>query len=107
MTTPRGFDEIRNFFSSYFHEDWAQEAEDPAQIISLFLAQEWKSEELRALAAQIRRFVDRHPDDQELERALFAELGSYYQPSADKVSPRKWLQEVASTLDAAATQTRS
>ncbi len=102
MTTPGDFDEIKNFFSSYFHEDWPEEAKDPAQVISLYLAQGWNAEDLRLLAEEIRRYINSHTDDEQLEHALFSELGSYYQPSADKVSARVWLQGVASTLDQAA-----
>jgi hypothetical protein len=102
MTASRSFDELKSFFSSYFHEDWPQEARDPAQVISLYLNEKWTAEELRILVAQMHRFIDTHPDDEELERALFVELGSYYQPSADKISARAWLQDVASTLAAAA-----
>lgn len=98
MTTSGDYDEIKDFFSSYFHEDWPDEAKDPAQVISLCLAQGWGAEHLRGLAEQIRRFMDSHMDDEELEHALFSELGCYYQPSADKVSARVWLQDVASTL---------
>lgn len=107
MTTSRDFDELKNFFSSYFHEDWPEEAKDPAQVISCYLAQRCEAEDLRGLAAQIRRFINRFPDDNELERALFVELGSYYRPSADEVSPRMWLQEIASTFDAVAAKRES
>jgi CdiI immunity protein len=102
MTASRGFEELQNFFSSYFHQDWPEEAKDPAQVISLYLNEGGNADELRGLVEQINRFIDTHPDDEELERALFAELGSYYRPSADKVSPRAWLQDLATTLAAAA-----
>jgi len=102
MTAPGDFEDLKNFFSSYFHEDWPEEAQDPAQIISLYLAEGWNAEDLLNLAGEIRRFADSHPDDKELEHALFSELGSYYSPSADKISARTWLLDVASTLEEAA-----
>jgi hypothetical protein len=107
MTTFGNFDQIEDFFSAYFHQDWPEEAKDPAQVISLYLAQRPGAEVLRGLAQQIRRFMDSYTDDDELEHALFSELGCYYQPSADKVSARAWLQDVACTLAAAAKSTES
>lgn len=107
MTTFGDFDQIKNFFSAYFHQDWPEEAEDPAQVISLYLAERPGAEELRGLAKQIRSLVDSYTDDDELEHALLSELGCYYLPSADKVSARAWLQDVACTLEAAAEHTES
>lgn len=106
MTASDGFEEAKNFFSSYFHEDWPEEARDPAEVIALFLGQGWSSEYLRRLASEIQQFAASHENDAELEQALFAELGSYYLPSADNISARTWLQGVASTLEKAAESTR-
>jgi hypothetical protein len=107
MTTSGDYDEARNFFSSYFNEDWPDEAAEPAQIISLYLAEGWSAEELRRLSGEIRHFINCHADDGDLEHALFSELGSYYQPSADKIPARTWLQDLASTLEEAAERAAS
>jgi CdiI immunity protein len=102
MTASGSFEEAKNFFSSYFHEDWPEDAQDPAQVISIFLRQGCSAEYLRRLAHEIRQFAARHADDDELEQAFFSELGSYYLPSADNISARIWLQGIASTLEKAA-----
>lgn len=107
MRTLGDFNELKNFFSSYFHQDWPEDAKDPMEVISVALAQGWTPEELRVLTEQIRRFIHDHQNDEELEDAVFSELGAYYQPSADKVSARKWLEDVASTLTAAAEASES
>jgi hypothetical protein len=96
--TARNFDELKDFFSGYFHEDWVLEAEVPDQIISSYLACGRSSKDLRELAGQMLRFADAYSDDVALEQALFSELGCYYLPSVDKISAREWLQHVASIL---------
>lgn len=107
MTTLNNFDDIKNFFSSYFHEDWPLEAQETAQIISLYLAQGGSAKELHGQAEQLMHFIDMYKNDEELERALFSELGCYYQPSADNISARLWLQAIVSSLQAAADDGRA
>jgi hypothetical protein len=106
MKASGGFEDATNFFSSYFHQDWPEEARNPAQIISLFLSEGWTTGYLHQLAEEIRQFTAMHTDDGELERALFSELGSYYVPSADGITARAWLEDVASALETAANDTR-
>jgi len=100
MTTSSDFAEIKNFFASYFHEDWLVEANDTAQVVSRYLAEVWNAEERRGLSNQITRFIDIYANDVALEEALFSELGCYYQPSADGISARVWLQDIASRFGA-------
>jgi CdiI immunity protein len=102
MTSPEDIEDLRNFFSGYFHQDWPDEAADPAEVISLYLAEGWSAGELRRLVDEIRRFADSYTEDDELEHALFTELGSYYVPSADKIPARVWLHDLAATLTEAA-----
>lgn len=102
MTHTANFDELKNFCSSYFHEDWALEAEAPGDVVSHFLAESPTATELRTIAAQIRQFINIHPDDAGLEAALFASLGCYYQPSVDNLSARDWLEGIRSTMLSAA-----
>jgi hypothetical protein len=102
MTQTNKFEELKNFCSSYFHEDWALDAEDPGDVVSQFLAGSPKSSELRTIAAQILKFIDAHGDDASAETALFASLGCYYLPSADNLSARDWLEELRSTMLSAA-----
>lgn len=102
MTSAEDIEDLRNFFSGYFHQDWPDEAADPAEVISQYLAEGWSAEELYRLADEIRRFADGYTNDDELEHALYSELGSYYVPSADKIPARAWLQDLVATLTEAA-----
>jgi CdiI immunity protein len=102
MMSPEDIENLRNFFSSYFHQDWQDDAVGPAEVISLYLAEGWNAGELRRLADEIRRFADSHTNDDELEHALVSELGSYYMPRADKIPARAWLHDLAAVLTEAA-----
>jgi hypothetical protein len=64
----------------------------------MFLRVGWSAEELHALSRAIRAYAAHHKDDGDLERALFEELGCYYQPSAEGISSHAWLESVAATM---------
>jgi hypothetical protein len=96
------FSRLKTFCSSYFHEDWVLEAENPEQVVSSYLASGWSSAELNELAGEMRQFARSYPDDAALERALFSELGCYYMPSADHISAREWLEHITSRVLGAA-----
>lgn len=94
----KDFSMLRNFCSSYFHEDWGLEADDPDQVMSSYLEEGWDSAELRELAGQILQFAKSYTTDAALEEALLSELGCYYKPSADNISSREWLEQIALRL---------
>lgn len=93
---------LKDFFAGYFHEDWPAEAGSPSDVITIFLSAGRSAEELHTLSSAIRAYAEQHKDDGDLERALFEELGCYYQPSAEGVSPHAWLGSVAAMMRAAA-----
>ena len=95
-------EELKDFFAAYFHEDWTQDAASPSEVISAYLSAGPTPDELRNLGRAILRFADSGLDDARLELALVAELGCCYQPSADKVSARAWLKEIAASVLGAA-----
>jgi hypothetical protein len=51
-----------------------------------------------ALSKDILEYIDKYPDDTELGLKLFEELGCYYNPQTDGISPREWLKGVAKHL---------
>lgn len=102
--TRAGFDKARNFFSAYFHEDWAEEADTPEAVITGYLAEGWSSEEMHELASEIENLGELYVEDADLEEALFRELGCYYQPSADGMSAHAWLSALSRALTANAEQ---
>ena len=98
--------DIKNLFSGYFHEDWEVDAHEPSEVIANFLAEGCSAEELDGLSSNIRVFVGQYDNDADLEDALFRELGCYYQPSADGVSAKTWLEHVALELAGKSKQSR-
>jgi hypothetical protein len=88
----------KDFFSCYFHEDWAHEAESASEVVGLYLANRPDANELLSVARGIDDFILRWPDETAMERALSYELGCYYLPSAGGQSVREWLEGVALTL---------
>ena len=99
MKEPR-YAELFQFFAGEFHEDWPVEAATADEILDMFL--EAHPQNKRAhLADLIDAFTAAIPDDRELERALFEELGCYYVPREDARSTRNWLQHVSGRLRAA------
>jgi len=90
-------DELTNFFSSYFHEDWRCEAETTEQIVQIYLRTALPAEVAR-LRAAITAYAENEPDNEALEEKLLSELRCYYLPSADGLMAKDWLMGVADLL---------
>jgi hypothetical protein len=88
--------EIRNFFASHFHEDWAYEADNADQIVRNYAAEN-KIAHLTALSDALLYYID-GVEDRDLEELLFQELRCYYVPSRDGILARDWLKTVARLL---------
>lgn len=90
---------LTDFFRAYFHEDWPCEAETSTQVVQAYVNTASQSEVAR-LRAAIISFVEREQDNAVLEKKLMPELGCYYLPSADGLTARGWLLNVADLLAA-------
>ena len=90
---------LRDFFSAYFHEDWPCEADTPADVVSSYVSSAPPSE-VERLRGAIIRLVENEQEDAGLEKKLMPELGCYYLPSADGLTAKKWLLEVADLMNA-------
>lgn len=90
---------LLKFFSAYFHEDWPCEAGTPADVVNSYLRSAPRAE-VERLRGAIIRLVENEPEDADLEKQLMPELGCYYLPSADGLTAKKWLWEVADLMNA-------
>jgi hypothetical protein len=99
-------DGLFQFFAGTFHQDYVFDG-DPDGAISAFISQTRIPATLTRLADDLDAYADAWATDDGLEKALFAELGCYYVPSADGISPRAWLRHVASRLRVAASDAGS
>lgn len=97
----RNDSQLHQFFGAYFHEDWMLESPDPDSIITAYTTDFPNRSKLEQLAALIDEFVAAEPDDEQLDRALFVELGCYYDPRTSGLSAGDWLQHVAGMFRAA------
>jgi hypothetical protein len=89
---------LSQFFSGYFHEDWELEADDPSGIIDLYLSQQAAREQQIGVAADLDTLLSSDLSDEAVSKMLFQDLGCYYDPAADGLSARTWLQDVSRRL---------
>lgn len=88
---------VRDFLGAYFHEGWICEAPGAAAVVEQYVRTSSPSV-LRSLHDALITYVENSPDDAELSKNLFTELGCYYCPEAAGLSPRAWLLTVARSL---------
>jgi hypothetical protein len=98
MNPKRDYPALFQFFGAYFHEDFLLEAATAEEVISNYVRSRKGQPELHELSCGILDFIHDHPNDADLARALFEELGCYYSPGSLGLSPRKWLLDVAAKL---------
>jgi CdiI immunity protein len=97
MTSREQDERLSAFLGAYFHQDWELDARDPEGVVSQYLASS-RPEEAALLAQDVVEFAASHTDDERLDRALLDELGCYYNPNADGMTPREWLGTVSKAL---------
>lgn len=87
---------LLQLFSCYFHQDWPEEFDSPSAALDAFIESE--SEEYKSLAHQeIVTIINNGYRDDEILDCL-AELGCYYEPTADYSKPQDWLKSVEKKL---------
>ena len=90
----RQYRDLSNFIAVRFHQDWDLDAADADEVVAQFFADRPDPLYLRALAAQIRRFINEYGDDAGIEAALEETLWCSYEPSADGRPARAWLEDL-------------
>ncbi|MFC4728658.1 contact-dependent growth inhibition system immunity protein [Coralloluteibacterium thermophilus] len=87
---------LENFFSAYFHQDWTQEQDSPEGVVAYYVANE-SEDEVEGLREDIDRLRAEDLDEDALE-ALFLDYGCSYDPAADGMTRREWLDDLARQL---------
>jgi hypothetical protein len=90
-------DQITNFLSGYFHEDWEVEAETDADVVALLQRSGIPSLSVVALADELEAVATERESEASDEWLLKAH-GCYYQPSADGLSGSDWLRHLAALM---------
>ncbi len=77
--------------------DWTPENADAQSVVRFFIEQN-PPEFLKAVAEDIGELLALGMSEGELQEFLYAELGSYYMPTADGISYSDWLRSVRDLL---------
>jgi hypothetical protein len=88
---------MESLFGAYFHEDWTLDADDPDDIVKLYISSATTAQ-AKQMADDIKTYVESVPDDAELYDQLLKKLGCSYDPEADGINGRDWLLRVAAML---------
>lgn len=98
MITMEQMEKLRQFFGAYFHQDWHAEFGSPERALSAAIRHHDRTSDRQELSRSIVSFVGEHPDDKDLDAALWKELGCEYFPPGNGLSTRSWLLDVAAKL---------
>jgi CdiI immunity protein len=87
---------LEEFLGTYFHQDWREDSATATGVVERYVA-EWPSDEIRSAAKELQHLLTETPTEDRLADAT-RQLGSYYNPEADGLSYRDWLQKVYQLL---------
>lgn len=87
---------LENFFSAYFHQDWATEHATPEAVVAYYRDNELPEQVTRA-RAEAEALLGEPLDEPALGARIHA-LGSEYDPTRDGATWRGWLQRLAQHL---------
>ncbi len=91
------FPNLTQFFSSYFHQDWTEEANSPSEVVENYLNSE-PPESIASALAELNKVLEIPIAPADLETFILDELGCYYNPEADNQTVREWLELVQKSL---------
>jgi hypothetical protein len=94
---------LQQFFTCYFHQDWADESETWEGQVDLYFELESAAEDasaMRRLVATIREYADLHKGDPLLDDKLVRDLGAEVRPAAAMgITAEEWLRRVAQRIE--------
>lgn len=90
-------DQITNFLSGYFHEDWEVEAETDAEVVALFQRSGSSSCSIEELANELESAATKR-EKEASDEWLLKEHGCYYQPSFDGLKGSDWFRRLAALM---------
>jgi hypothetical protein len=90
-------DQITNFLSGYFHEDWEVEAGTDAEVVALFQRSGSSPSSIAALANELESAATKR-ENEASDEWLLKDHGCYYQPSFDGLSGSDWFRRLAALM---------
>jgi CdiI immunity protein len=91
------FPHLTQFFSSYFHQDWPLEANNPSEIVENYRTSE-SPESIESALAELEKLLEMPIAEPDLETFILEELGCYYNPEASNQTVKQWLHSVQQSL---------
>lgn len=91
------FPRLEQFFGCYFHQDWREEYASEGLAIKDFVYNDGP-EEARNTVEELNKLLSLHVAETELEKAMYAEFGCYFNPAHHGQSMTNWLRWVRDTL---------
>jgi len=88
---------LKDFFGTYFHQDWALDASSTEAVVTAH-ARTMPHDSIRILAQAVINYTCSVASDEELEEKLYTDLDCEYCPRADGLSARQWLIYVSEWL---------
>ena len=89
----RRFFHLQEFFLCYFHEDWNLDATTTAEVIHEYLACEDEAK-IAVVLAELDELLQTTVPEDELRSRMLREYSLSYDPKADGLTMRSWLQSL-------------
>jgi CdiI immunity protein len=89
-------DNLKYFLSAYLHQDWPDEYTSSAEALDSFCKNE-SAGRVSGLRADIEMLSKSNLDNEGVAATL-TELGSFFEPSGEKLSSQEWLGKIAKRL---------
>lgn len=90
------FQNLVQFFGSYFHQDWRLDDPDPHAVIERFLQMN-PVEDVVKVVSELDVLLERRPSEDDLRKMLVSEFLCYYLPDGNG-SIQLWLRQVRDQL---------
>lgn len=91
------YENLRQFFGGYFHEDWNVESNTDADVVALFVHDSSK-ETLDVVISELDELIRQCTRGKENAETILPELWCYYYYQADGLNGLEWLQSIRSLL---------
>ncbi|WP_342755387.1 contact-dependent growth inhibition system immunity protein [Pantoea sp. MBD-2R] len=89
------FENIAYLLGAYFHQDWFYDAPTPDDVIGYFVENE-SADRVLALKQEISQLLA--SDNVSISDTFIIDNNGYYDPGADGLTVREWLQNIQHIL---------
>src|SRR5579863_5689496 len=91
------FPNLFQLLGAYFHQDWCDDDPNAEAVLSRY-QNDAVPGQVQEVVNEIGGLLARNLSDDQLKQILFAELGCYYDATADNITQAEWLRWVQNRL---------